>query len=55
MVQEAWTLPEGLSRVSEEPSEERDSTRGGPCKEQKEELKKQIELKLKLKPLETFL
>ena len=39
MVQEAWTLPEGLSRLSKEPAEERDSVQGGPCKEEKEELK----------------
>jgi hypothetical protein len=39
MVQEVWTLPEGLSRVPEEPFEERNSIRGGPCKEEKEKLK----------------
>ena len=55
MAQEAWTLPEGLSRFPEEPFEERDSIRGGPCKEEKEELKLQMELKLKLRPLEISL
>ena len=55
MVQEAWILPEGLSRLLEEPSEERDYIRGGPCKEEKEELKLQLELKLKLRPLEISL
>ena len=33
----------------------RDSIRGGPCKEEKEELKLQMKLKLKLKPLEISL
>ena len=55
MMQEAWILPEGLSRLPEEPSEERDSVQGGPFKEEKEELKLQMELKLKLKPLEIYL
>ena len=55
MIQEVWTLPEGLSRFFEEPFEERDSIRGGPYKEDKEELKWQMELKLKLKPLEISL
>ena len=55
MVQEAWTLSEGLSRFPKEPFEERDSIRGRPCKEEKEELKLQMELKLKLKPLEISL
>ena len=55
MGQEAWTLLEGLSRLPEEASEERDSIRGGPYKEEKEELKLQIELKLKLKALEISL
>ena len=55
MVQEAWTLLERLSRLPEEPSEERDSVQGGPFKEEKEELKLQMELKLKLRPLEISL